>query len=73
MVKVMKNNGVEVEAQKIYKRKLFIKIVKIAFLLLLILISIIYLFLLLFSNFKIFCIFFRIVQVLPFEKRLIKF
>ena len=41
----MKNNGVEVEAQKIYKRKLFIKIVKIAFLLLLILISIIYLFL----------------------------
>lgn len=45
MVKVMKNNGVEVEAQKIYKRKLFIKIVKIAFLLLLILISIIYLFL----------------------------
>ena len=45
MVKVMKNNGVEVEAQKIYKRKLFVKIVKIAFLLLLILISIIYLFL----------------------------
>ena len=44
-MKVMKNNGVEVEAQKIYKRKLFIKIVKIAFLLLLILISIIYLFL----------------------------
>ena len=41
----MKNNGVEVEAQKIYKRKLFVKIVKIAFLLLLILISIIYLFL----------------------------
>ena len=41
----MKNNGVEVEAQKIYKRKLFIKIVKIASLLLLILISIIYLFL----------------------------
>ncbi len=41
----MKNNGVEVEAQKIYKRKLFIKVVKIAFLLLLILISIIYLFL----------------------------
>ena len=41
----MKNNGVEVEAQKIYKRKLFTKIVKIAFLLLLILISIIYLFL----------------------------
>ena len=41
----MKNNGVEVEAQKIYKRKLLIKIVKIAFLLLLILISIIYLFL----------------------------
>ena len=41
----MKNNGVEVEAQKIYKRKLFIKIVKFAFLLLLILISIIYLFL----------------------------
>ena len=41
----MKNNGVEVEAQKIYKRKLFIKIVKIAFLRLLILISIIYLFL----------------------------
>ena len=41
----MKNNGVGVEAQKIYKRKLFIKIVKIAFLLLLILISIIYLFL----------------------------
>lgn len=44
-MKVMKNNGVEVEAQKIYKRKLFVKIVKIAFLLLLILISIIYLFL----------------------------
>ena len=41
----MKNNGVEVEAQKIYKRKLFVKIVKIAFLLLLILISVIYLFL----------------------------
>lgn len=41
----MKNNGVEVEAQKIYKRKLFVKVVKIAFLLLLILISIIYLFL----------------------------
>lgn len=41
----MKNNSVEVEAKKIYKRKLFIKIVKIAFLLLLILISIIYLFL----------------------------
>lgn len=41
----MMNNGVEVEAQKIYKRKLFIKVVKIAFLLLLILISIIYLFL----------------------------
>ena len=39
------NNGVEVEAQKIYKRKLFIKVAKIAFLLLLILISIIYLFL----------------------------
>ena len=44
-MKDMKNNGVEVEAQKIYKRKLFTKIVKIAFLLLLILISIIYLFL----------------------------
>ena len=41
----MMNNGVEVEAQKVYKRKLFIKVVKIAFLLLLILISIIYLFL----------------------------
>lgn len=41
----MMNNGVEVEAQKIYKRKLFIKVAKIAFLLLLILISIIYLFL----------------------------
>lgn len=41
----MKNNGVEVEAKKIYKRKLFVKVVKIAFLLLLILISIIYLFL----------------------------
>lgn len=41
----MKNNGLEVEAQKIYKRKLFVKIVKIAFLLLLILISVIYLFL----------------------------
>ena len=41
----MMNNGVEIEAGKIYKRKLFIKVVKIALLLLLILISIIYLFL----------------------------
>lgn len=39
------NSGVEVKAQKIYKRKLFVKITKIAFLLLLILISVIYLFL----------------------------
>ena len=41
----MKNNGAQIEAQKVYKRKLFVKIVKISFLLLLILISIIYLFL----------------------------
>ena len=41
----MKNGGVEVSAQKIYKRKLFVKIAKITFLLLLILISVIYLFL----------------------------
>ena len=41
----MKNNGAQIEAQKVYKRKLFVKIVKISFLLLLILVSIIYLFL----------------------------
>lgn len=41
----MNNKNVEVEAKKIYKRKLFVKITKIVFLLLLILISIIYLFL----------------------------
>lgn len=39
------NNEVEIKAQKVYKKKLFIKITKVAFLLLLILISIIYLFL----------------------------
>ena len=39
------NNEVEIKAQKVYKKKLFIKIIKVAFLLLLILISIIYLFL----------------------------
>ncbi len=39
------NNSVEVEAQKVYKKKLFIKVVKVVFLLLLILISVIYLFL----------------------------
>lgn len=42
----MKNRGtVEVEAQKVYKQKLFAKLVKIIFLLLLVLISVIYLFL----------------------------
>ena len=39
------NNSVGVKASKVYKRKLFVKITKIAFLLLLILISVIYLFL----------------------------
>ncbi len=39
------NNSVEVKAKKIYKRKIFIRVVKIALLLLLILISILYLFL----------------------------
>lgn len=39
------NNAVEVKAQKLYKRKLFVKVIKIAFLLLLILVSVIYLFL----------------------------
>ena len=38
-------NEVEVSAQKVYKHKLFVRIVKIVFLLLLILISILYLFL----------------------------
>lgn len=40
---MMKNNEVEVSAKKIYRQKLFTKIVKIIFLLLLILISILYL------------------------------
>ena len=39
------NSNVEVEAKKIYKQKLFVKIIKIVFLLLLVLLSIIYLFL----------------------------
>lgn len=39
------NSSVEVKAQSLYKRKLFIKVTKISFLLLLILISVIYLFL----------------------------
>lgn len=39
------NKNVEVEAQSVYKRKMFAKIIKIVFLLLLILISVIYLFL----------------------------
>ncbi len=38
-----KDHTVEVEAQKVYKQKLFIKLVKIAFLLLLLFISILYL------------------------------
>ena len=41
----MKNNTVEIQANKIYKHKLFTKIVKIVFLLLLVVLSIIYLFL----------------------------
>lgn len=41
----MRNNGVEIEAKKIYQKKLFARIVKITFLLLLILLSVIYLFL----------------------------
>lgn len=39
------NSSVEVKASKLYKRKLFVKVTKISFLLLLILISVIYLFL----------------------------
>lgn len=39
------NKNVEVEAQSVYKRKMFVKIIKIVFLLLLVLISVIYLFL----------------------------
>lgn len=38
-------NNVEIKASKVYKRKLFVKITKVAFLLLLILVSVIYLFL----------------------------
>lgn len=38
-------NNVEIKASKVYKRKLFMKITKVAFLLLLILVSVIYLFL----------------------------
>lgn len=41
----MKNSEVEISAKKIYRQKLFVRIVKIVFLLLLILISILYLFL----------------------------
>ncbi len=41
----MKGNNVEIQANKVYRHKLFVKIVKIAFLLLLIILSIIYLFL----------------------------
>lgn len=41
----MINNEVEVSAKKIYRKKIFIRVVKIAFLLILILISILYLFL----------------------------
>lgn len=41
----MKDTNVEIQANKVYKQKLFTKIVKIVFLLLLVLLSIIYLFL----------------------------
>lgn len=41
----MKDSNVEIQARKVYKNKLFTRIVKIVFLLLLILLSIIYLFL----------------------------
>ena len=42
---MVKNKNIEVSADKVYKKKIFAKIIKIVFLLLLILISIIYLFL----------------------------